>query len=81
LTCFKFGDIIIKIKKFFYFILYLGGKNMPSTLLHLAFAELVYPSFDIDHINFLSGNLIPDETADKKVSHYRVHLPNSRFQN
>lgn len=53
---------------------------MPSTLLHLTFAELVYPSLDVDHINFLSGNLIPDETNDKKTSHYRVPFPNSRLQ-
>lgn len=53
---------------------------MPSTLLHLAFAELVYPSLNVDHIKFLSGNLIPDETIDKKASHYRILLPNSRLQ-
>ena len=47
---------------------------MPGTLLHLGFAEEVYHHLPNQehHLEFLSGNLIPDETADKRQSHYRT---------
>lgn len=47
---------------------------MPGTLLHLAFAQDVYQqcSFPINKLDFMCGNLIPDETNDKHFSHYRI---------
>lgn len=49
---------------------------MPGTLCHIAFGEMVYRKLDsnmpLNKIEFLSGNLIPDLSAeDKKLSHYR----------
>ena len=52
---------------------------MPSTLLHLTFSQLVYPSLNVDWQDFMSGNLIPDETSDKKSSHYRIQMSNSHL--
>lgn len=48
---------------------------MPGTLLHLSFAQKVCQHINspIDKFEFMCGNLIPDETKDKYVSHYRIH--------
>ena len=49
---------------------------MPSTLMHLALAEIVYQGIkdklNIDKIQFFVGNILPDEARDKGKSHYRV---------
>ena len=48
---------------------------MPGILYHLSFAEEVYrnliPKSQLNKIDFMSGNLIPDLAVDKKNSHYR----------
>ncbi len=48
---------------------------MPGILYHLSFAEEVYrklgAAIQLDKINFMAGNLIPDLATDKKASHYR----------
>lgn len=48
---------------------------MPGILYHLSFAEEVYRNLnsimEFDRIRFMSGNLIPDLSLDKKKSHYR----------
>lgn len=47
---------------------------MPGILYHLSFAEEVYRKLDtviqLDKVDFMSGNLIPDLATDKKKSHY-----------
>jgi hypothetical protein len=59
---------------------------MPSTLLHLAFAQEVYQqAFSLSKFQYLNkfhffcGNLIPDETSNKLLSHYRVPYGITRF--
>jgi len=59
---------------------------MPGTLLHLAFAEEVYQEtfskhelWFINKFPFMCGNLIPDEAADKHLSHYRTPYKTSGF--
>lgn len=53
---------------------------MPGTLLHLVFAEEVYQQlFSIQKFYFMCGNLIPDETINKHLSHYRVPFNNTGF--
>ncbi len=49
---------------------------MPGTLCHVAFGEMVYrklaSNMPLNKIEFMSGNLIPDLSAeDKALSHYR----------
>ena len=48
---------------------------MPGILYHLSFAEEVYRKLDtlfqLDKVDFMSGNLIPDLATDKEKSHYR----------
>ena len=46
---------------------------MPGLLLHVAFAEKICKGLEISKPQeFISGNIIPDLTRDKKSSHYRV---------
>lgn len=48
---------------------------MPGSLMHMAFAEIVYEGLKelkIDKTEFLIGNILPDEAGDKTMSHYRV---------
>ncbi len=49
---------------------------MPGTLMHLALGTKVYQGIknelNIDKIQFLSGNILPDEAGDKTKSHYRI---------
>lgn len=50
---------------------------MPGTLCHIAFGEMVYrklaSNMPLSKIDFMSGNLIPDLSAeDKNFSHYRT---------
>lgn len=44
---------------------------MPGILYHLSFAEEVYrnliPKSQLNKIDFMSGNLIPDLAVDKKI--------------
>ncbi len=48
---------------------------MPGWIEHIYFAQTVYRDLseftNIDKIDFISGNLIPDLSKDKKQSHYR----------
>ncbi len=48
---------------------------MPGILYHLSFAEEVYRRLgtiiQLDKVNFMAGNLIPDLATDKNKSHYR----------
>ena len=48
---------------------------MPGILYHLSFAEEVYRNLssiiNLNKVNFMSGNLIPDLSIDKEKSHYR----------
>lgn len=49
---------------------------MPGILCHLMFAEKVYrklvSTVELNKIDFLSGNLLPDLAIDKKSSHFQV---------
>lgn len=47
---------------------------MPGFLQHLACAERVWERYrhHLDYTKFMSGNIIPDLTEDKGVSHYRI---------
>ena len=54
---------------------------MPGILYHLSFAQQVYsklsPILQLDKINFMAGNLIPDlAKADKQKTHYRKKASN-----
>lgn len=48
---------------------------MPGILYHVYFAKQVYKKLStrmpINKINFLAGNLIPDESTDKRRAHYK----------
>ncbi len=52
---------------------------MPGMLCHLMFAEKVYRkltlSFNLNRIDFLSGNILPDLAVDKTSSHFQIHTP------
>ena len=56
-----------------------GGVTMPGMLCHLMFAEKVYRklilTINLDRLDFLSGNLLPDLATDKKSSHFQVSTP------
>lgn len=48
---------------------------MPGILYHLSFAEEVYRNLgtviQLDKVDFMAGNLIPDLATDKRKSHFR----------
>lgn len=52
---------------------------MPGMLCHLTFAEKVHRKLigtvDLNRVDFLSGNLLPDLATDKKSSHFQVSTP------
>ena len=53
---------------------------MPGLLLHVAFAEKICKGLEISKPNeFISGNIIPDLTKDKQLSHYRVRASQKGF--
>ena len=48
---------------------------MPGTIMHLTLGQMVYEGIkdlNLNKIEFLSGNILPDEAADKGESHYRA---------